>query len=112
MRSRLPFLGTFRTCPRCADVRSRVDSVAKVPRALPELPVSLAHGGVVSLSVSPRLRLGEFESPIPQKDFCNTIPGISDINLFRYCQSIVYFDAKIPDRAFDFGMAKQKLDSP
>jgi hypothetical protein len=33
-------------------------------------------------------------------------PGISDINLFRYCQSIVYFDAKIPDRAFDFGMAK------
>jgi transketolase C-terminal domain/subunit len=27
--------------------------------------------------------------------------------LFRYCQSIVYFDAKIPDRAFDFGMAEQ-----
>ena len=38
---------------------------------------------------------------------CPLCPGISDINLFRYCQSIVYFDAKIPDRAFDFGMAKQ-----
>ena len=24
---------------------------------------------------------------------------------------VVYFDAKIPDRAFDFGMAKQKLDT-
>jgi len=26
--------------------------------------------------------------------------GISDINLFRYCEGIVYLDAKISDRAF------------
>ena len=42
----------------------------------------------------------------------SALPGISDINLFRYCQSIIYFDAEIPDRAFDLGMAKQKLDCP
>ncbi|MGY2904633.1 hypothetical protein ACVWVY_003654 [Bradyrhizobium sp. URHC0002] len=39
-------------------------------------------------------------------------PGISDINLFRYCQSIVYFDPEISDGAFDLGVAKQKLDGP
>jgi len=27
--------------------------------------------------------------------------GISDINLFRYCQGIIYFDAQIFDSAFD-----------
>jgi hypothetical protein len=32
--------------------------------------------------------------------------------LFRYCQSIVYLNAKISDRALDLGVAKQKLDSP
>ena len=42
----------------------------------------------------------------------SALPGISDINLFRYCQSIVHFDAEISDRAFDLGVAKQKLDSP
>src|SRR5258708_4410548 len=36
----------------------------------------------------------------------------SDINLFRYCQSIIYFDAEISGRAFDLSVAKQKLDSP
>jgi hypothetical protein len=62
-----------------------------------------------------------------QKDFCNTIctnrllevgqstsalPGISDINLFRYYQGIIHFDAQISNRAFEFGVAKQKLDGP
>jgi hypothetical protein len=28
-------------------------------------------------------------------------PGISDINLFRYSQSVVHLDAEISDRAFD-----------
>jgi hypothetical protein len=32
--------------------------------------------------------------------------------LFRYCQSVVYFDPEISDGAFDLGVAKQKLDSP
>ena len=43
---------------------------------------------------------------------CLLCPGISDINLFRYCRGIVHFDPEIPDRAFDLGVAKQKLDSP
>jgi hypothetical protein len=32
--------------------------------------------------------------------------------LFRYCQSILFFYPEISDRAFDLGVAKQKLDSP
>src|SRR5258706_15355009 len=43
---------------------------------------------------------------------CPLCPGISDINLFRYRQGIIYFDAQISDRAFDFGMAKQKPVGP
>jgi hypothetical protein len=43
---------------------------------------------------------------------CPLCPGTSDINLFRYCQSIVYFDPEISDRAFDLDVAKQKLDRP
>ena len=43
---------------------------------------------------------------------CPLCPAISDINLFRYCQSIVYFDPEISDRAFDLSVAKQKLDRP
>jgi len=43
---------------------------------------------------------------------CLLCPGTSDIDLFCYCQSIIYLDAEISDRAFDLGVAKQKLDSP
>jgi hypothetical protein len=43
---------------------------------------------------------------------CPLCPGISDINLFRYCQGVIDLDAEIPDRAFDLGMPKQELDSP
>jgi hypothetical protein len=32
--------------------------------------------------------------------------------LFRYCQCIGYFDPEISDRAFELGVAKEKLDSP
>lgn len=39
-------------------------------------------------------------------------PGISDVNLFRYCQGVIYFDAQISDGAFDLGMPEQKLDRP
>ena len=42
----------------------------------------------------------------------STLPGISDVNLFRYCQGIVHFDPEISDRAFELGVAKQKLDCP
>jgi len=38
---------------------------------------------------------------------CPLYPGISDINLFRYCESIVYFYAKISNRAFYLGVTKQ-----
>jgi hypothetical protein len=43
---------------------------------------------------------------------CPLCPGISDINLFRYCQGVIDLDAKIPDRAFDLGMPEKKLDGP
>jgi hypothetical protein len=39
-------------------------------------------------------------------------PRISDVNLFRYRQRIVYFDAEISNGAFDLGMAKQGQDGP
>jgi hypothetical protein len=42
----------------------------------------------------------------------SALPGISDINLFRYCQGIIDLDAEIPDRAFDLRMSEQKLDGP
>src|SRR5216684_4709755 len=43
---------------------------------------------------------------------CPLCPGISDINLFRYCKGIIYFDPEISDRAFDLCMSEQKLDGP
>src|SRR5438132_9221123 len=43
---------------------------------------------------------------------CPLCPGISDINLFRYCQGVIDFDAEIAHRAFDLGVPEQKLDSP
>jgi len=39
-------------------------------------------------------------------------PGISDINLFRYCEGIVHFDAQISNRAFYLCMSEKKLDGP
>jgi hypothetical protein len=43
---------------------------------------------------------------------CPLCPVISDINLFRYCEGIIYFNAEISDRAFDLCMSEQKLDGP
>ena len=43
---------------------------------------------------------------------CALCPGILDVNLLRYCEGIIYFDAEIPDRAFDLGMPQQELNSP
>ena len=40
---------------------------------------------------------------------CPLCPGTSDINLFCHCQSIIHFDAEISGRAFDFGVAWQRL---
>jgi hypothetical protein len=37
---------------------------------------------------------------------CLLCPGISDVNLFRYREGIVYLNAEVSDGAFDFGMAK------
>jgi hypothetical protein len=39
-------------------------------------------------------------------------PGISDINLFRYCQSVIDLDTEISDRTFDLGVPEQELDGP
>ena len=38
---------------------------------------------------------------------CPLCPGTSDINSFRYCEGIIYFDAEIYDRAFDLCMSEQ-----
>ena len=43
---------------------------------------------------------------------CPLCPSISDINLFRYCEGIIYLDAEISHRAFDLGMTEQELDGP
>src|SRR3954454_10339174 len=43
---------------------------------------------------------------------CPLCPGNSDINLFRYRQSVIDLDAEIPHRAFDLGMPEQELNSP
>src|SRR3984957_10674400 len=43
---------------------------------------------------------------------CPLCPGISDINLFRYCQGVIDLNAEISDRAFDLGAPEQELDSP
>jgi hypothetical protein len=34
-------------------------------------------------------------------------PGISDVNLFRYCKRVINFDAQIANGAFDLGVAEQ-----
>jgi hypothetical protein len=44
---------------------------------------------------------------------CLLRPGISDVNLLRYCQGVIYFDAQISDDgAFDLRVPEQKLDRP
>jgi hypothetical protein len=43
---------------------------------------------------------------------CPLCPSISDIDLFRYRQGIIYLDAEVSDGAFDFCVAKQELHRP
>ena len=57
-----------------------------------------AKGRASRIRTKPLLRSGRA---------CPLCPGISDINLFRYCQSIIHFDPEISDRAFDLGVAEQ-----
>ena len=38
-------------------------------------------------------------------------PVISDVDLFRYCEGIIYLDPEVPDGAFDLGVAEQELHS-
>jgi len=40
---------------------------------------------------------------------CLLCPNISDINLFRYRESIIYLDAEVSDGAFDLGVPEQEL---
>jgi len=42
----------------------------------------------------------------------SALPGISDINLFRYRKRIIYLDAEVSDGIFDFGVAEQELHGP
>ena len=41
---------------------------------------------------------------------CPLCPNL-DFNLLGNCQGVVYFDAEVPDRAFDLGMPEQQLDA-
>jgi len=43
---------------------------------------------------------------------CRLCPGLSDVDLLSYRESVVDFDAKIPNGAFDFGVAEKQLDRP
>jgi hypothetical protein len=36
-------------------------------------------------------------------------PGISDVDLFRYRQGVIYLDAEISDSAFYFRVTEQEL---
>jgi hypothetical protein len=40
----------------------------------------------------------------------SALPQFSDINLFGNREGIVYFDAQIPDGAFNLGMTEKKLN--
>jgi hypothetical protein len=64
--------------------------------------------------VLPRLLKAEIGTNPPRRagKASPLCPGTSDINLFRYCQSVIDLDAKIPDRAFDLGMTEQELNGP
>jgi hypothetical protein len=63
-------------------------------------------------------RATQSPKPVPRNDglrsgrACLLCPGTSDVNLFRYCQGVIYFDAQVSDRAFNLGMSKQKLNGP
>src|SRR5262245_16180609 len=35
---------------------------------------------------------------------------VQNVNLLRYCKSIIHIDAEIPDSTLYFGVAEQKLD--
>ena len=37
---------------------------------------------------------------------CLLCPGISDVDLFRYLQGIIYLNAEVSDGAFDLGVAE------
>ena len=39
----------------------------------------------------------------------SALPGSSDVDLFGYGESVIDFNAEIPDGAFDFGMSQQQL---
>ena len=62
----------------------------------------------------PTLQMGRGTLPgdIGTGRACQLCPGISDINLFRYGQGVIHFDAQISDRALDLRMPEQKLDRP
>ena len=42
----------------------------------------------------------------------SALPDISDINLFRYREGIIYLNAKVSDGAFNFCVSEQELHCP
>ena len=75
-------------------------------------PEAAFSNGVLHIRPSVRCRLLARTGGRKSGGACLLRQGISDVNLFRYCQGVIYFDAKISDGAFDLCVPAQKLDSP
>ena len=43
---------------------------------------------------------------------CRLCPSISDVNLFRYREGIIYLNAEVSYGAFDFCVSEQELNRP
>src|SRR5690349_11941522 len=43
---------------------------------------------------------------------CRLCPDISDVDLFRYREGIIYLNAEVSDGAFNLGVAEQELHGP
>src|SRR5882757_4805235 len=75
---------------------------------LRDVGVSLRHRNIPEVTSPKVARIGGRKSG----GACLLRPGVSDVDLFRYCQGVIYFDAQISDGAFDLRVPEQKLDRP
>jgi hypothetical protein len=71
--------------------------------------LSVLERGASSIQEKSSLLLARLGPKVAGKA-CLFCPSISDINLLGYGECIVYLDAKVTHRAFDFGVSQQQLD--
>jgi hypothetical protein len=68
-----------------------------------------------STTVEPRRRIFAFwpkSADVGRAEHVCSAPGISDVDLFRYCEGIIYLNAEVSDGAFNLGVAEQELHGP